>query len=107
MEREQIEYIWSGKLSFGVSPSRVPTFNFRDEDANGSSVLVLFVLARSPLFLEGTSGTTGDKEQVLATMVSTVAIRRCVSISAGPLFSTTPSEPPNSIFFSCVREACA
>ena len=40
------------------------------------SVFVLFVLVRSPLFLADTSGATGNKEQVLASVVHSVDIRR-------------------------------
>ena len=79
--------------------------DLREDVIDGSSVLVSFVLVRPPLFRDGTSDTTSNKEQVLATVVPTVAIRRCVSIHVGPLFFITPSEPPNSIFFSYILKA--
>ena len=103
----QIEYIWSGKTSLGALFNHVAhsSSDLREDGIDGSSVLVSFVLVRPPLFRDGTSDTTSNKEQVLATVVPTVAIRRCVSIHFGPLFFTTPSEPPNSIFFSYILKA--
>ena len=80
----QIEYIWSEKISFGVSLS-----GLRGHGTDGSPVFTLFVLVRSPLFLDGTSGTMNNTEQILANITPTVAIRRWVSTMVGPLFPLT------------------
>ena len=69
----QVEYIWSGKTSFGMYSSGS---GLRSDSANGSSVFALFVLVLSPLFLDDTSDTIDNKEQVLASMVPNLDVRR-------------------------------
>ena len=49
-----------------------------------SSVFVLFILVRSLHFRDCMSRAEGNKEQVLATMVLYMVIRRSVSIPVGP-----------------------
>ena len=81
-----------------MSLTQASSSDLRQDDTNGSSVLVLFVLVRPPLFHDDTSDTTNNKEQVLAAMVFTVGIRRWVPIPVGLLFPVTPSEPQTVSF---------
>ena len=83
--------------------------DLRGDGADRSSVLVLFVLVCSPLFRDGISGTTRNKEQVLATMVHTLDVHRWVSAPVDPLFPPILTDPPNSTLASsdCVYRAGA
>ena len=81
--------------------------NLREDDTNGSSVLVLFISVGSPLFHDRPSDTTDDKEQVLATMVPTVGVCRYVFIPVDPLFPTILSELPNSKFWFGIHKTGA
>ena len=69
-----------------------PSSDHWSNDTDGSSVFVLFVLVRSSLFRDGTSGTKGNEEQVLAGVVPNVDVRRWVSTPLDPQFSTTPKQ---------------
>ena len=68
---DRVYLVWKNLIRCVIPPSS----DLRGDGTNGSSVLVLFVLVRPPLFYGGTSGTTSNTEQVLASMAPTVAIR--------------------------------
>lgn len=60
-------------------------FELQQSCADGTPVFVLFFLVRSLPFYDSTFCTKDDKEQILATMVHDMDIRRSVRIPIDPL----------------------
>jgi hypothetical protein len=85
------------KRSLGAS---FPKLELLWDYPDRAPVFVLFILVWSLLFRDGTSCTEGNKEQVLATMVPTMVIRRLVCTPLGPVAPppVTPSQLRNSVF---------
>ena len=69
---DQVYLVWKNLILCVIYSSS----DLRGDETDGSSVLVLFALVRRPLFRNSMSDTESDKEQVLASMAPTVAIRR-------------------------------
>ena len=87
-------YLDRKNLARCVIPS---SSDLRGDGTDRSSVFVLFVLVRSPLFIDGASGTRSNKEQILAGMVFGVDIHRRVSTTVDPLFPPILTDPQTAL----------
>jgi hypothetical protein len=69
---------------------RSSSFELWWDYSDRTPVLALFVLVWSLLIRDSRSCTEGNKEQILATVVPTMVVRRLVCIPVGPL---SPCDP--------------
>ena len=100
IHQEQIEYIWSGKISFRVSFLRVLNLGTAAlTDCQFSCYLSWY----GHLLCDSTSGSTSDKEQILASMAPAVDVHRWVSTPVSSLLPPTLPLDPKTAYFSPVH----
>ena len=83
----------------------VSGFELQRDHVDGAPVFVLFILVSSPLPCDSASFTERNTEQVLVTVVSTMAIRRSVRIPVNLLSPVALSQLLNSLLEPRVHEA--
>ena len=91
---DRVHLVWEILVEFVI----VSDFELRRDHVDGAPVFVLFILVSSLFPRNGTLYTERPKEQVLATVVPDMAIRRSVCILVGPLTHCDPVSTPEQPF---------